>query len=1093
MRRFLFLLTVCTASLCASASNRYITPEGNGTMDGKSWANAQSDIQNAIWSVGDGDTLFIAEGLYNQVFSVQDGQTILGGYNATTGKRDIELYETIIDGTDKGTWIIVKYDNPPTSHILIDGLTLQNAEHSHEGGAAFIRGNMTISNCHVINCKGSNGGGFHVEQGSATVQAEVKNCIIELCSSTSSGGGIRNKGGLIENCIIRGCQGKYGTIRNEKGIVRNCVLYNNSASVAGWPNSGGIFNEGGDVYNCTVCNNYGSQYAGYCAESGTVYNSVFWGNKAADGFTEHVNVLSGSATGSNNVADDASTSSGYFLTPLLNAENTNAAGPNFRNPTTFVGVPTDAGQIVAMQNADFSITAASVALRDKADASKAPAKDIDGMERPKGGGYDVGAYEFDPDKIPIPVTGVNIVQDTIRVIKGESGTLVAQIEPATADNKRLIWSIDDATIASIKNGAVTGLKEDTTIARVETQDGGFKDYAVVVILPIPPKKYPDEVLAADAAYKIEDYTIPSFIPFLVAKEAARIDSLNPASDLPSIAGKIATMNEKIAKLKGKEEPYNMVANINGDPQTRMAFCWFTNEGVTSGKVQILPKANATAEDFASIDGVITLTAEATTTPALHYFTPIIAKEAGLPIKTAYKYVSHKALATDLTPGTVYSWRVGYEGHWSPIAQFRTKAAEQGEFSFLYMSDSHIQDENSSSTPKVVGEYEYVYNARWCATAAAKTAPEAKFCLFPGDFVETGTENNSEWEWERWFEESLNPVIMKMPIVPTDGNHDDSKNLNYDYHFNTDWGFYNSVVSAKPQFHGITYSFVYGDVLFLVYSLQDWWRSSSGESSMLSPYLSTDVANWFKDQIEKYPNTKYRVTLAHKNIFSGSGHSEDAEIPLFRKFMLPIFKECGIDLAIQGHDHCYEVIGPVDWDTWTVVDGAVQDVQSATYDANKNMTAKKGGTFTTDNGTMYFIGATCGRKRYYPYSEEKMNEKYTTDPSKLFDGAHHNVPNYFKLFTSMFGQPGAPSFSKFTVKGGADACIEINSYTADSNGNATLINTMKIKNSRPSSMATSIENAQDGSYVLNSEKFLQDGQLYIRKDGRTFNVLGVEVK
>jgi len=1089
MKRFLFLLTVCTAVLCASASNRYVTPEGSGTMDGKSWANSQSDIQNAIWSVAAGDTLFIAEGTYNQVFSVQDGQTILGGYNAVTGKRNIELYETIIDGTDKSSWIIVKYDNPPTSHILIDGLTLQNAEHTKEGGAAFIRGNMTISNCHIINCKGSNGGAFHVEQGSATVQAEIKNCIIELCSATSSGGAIRNKGGLIENCIIRGCQGKYGTIRNEKGIVRNCVLHNNSASVAGWPDCGGIYNEGGEVYNCTVCNNYGAQFAGYCAESGTVYNTVFWGNKAAEGFKEHVNAIMGSATGGNNVADDASTSSGYFLTPLLNADNTNAAGPNFRNPTTFVGVPTDAGQIVAMQNADFSLIAASTALLDKADASKSPVKDIDGMARPKGSGYDIGAYEFDPDKIPIPVTGVSILQDTIKIIKGESGTLVAQIEPANADNKRLTWSIDDASIATIKNGAVTGLKEDTTTAHVQTQDGGFTASAVVVILPIPPVYYPKEVLAADEAYKIENYTIPTFTRFLVMKEAARIDSAK-CTDFSIITDRLNKMNEAIAELQGKEEPYNMIANINGDPQTRMAFCWFTNEGITDGKVQIIAKANASASDFEAGTGVININAEATTTPALHYFTAIIAKEAGLPLKTAYKYVSHKALATDLAPGTTYSWRVGYAGHWSPIAQFRTKAAEQGEFSFLYMSDSHIQDENSSETPKVVGEYEYVYNAKWCATAAAKTVPEAKFCLFPGDFVETGTEANSEWEWERWFEESLNPVIMKMPMVVTDGNHDDSKNLNYDYHFNTDWGFYNSVVSAKPQFHGITYSFVYGDVLFLVYSLQDWWRSSSGESSMLSPYISTDIANWFKDQIAKYPNTKYRVTLAHKNIFSGSGHSEDAEIPLFRKYMLPLFKECGIDLAIQGHDHCYEVIGPVDWDTWTVADGAVSDVESVEINTNKNMTGKKGGTFTTDNGTMYFIGATCGRKRYYPYSEATMNEKYTDDPSKLFDGAHHNVPNYFKLFTSMFGQPGAPSFSKFTVKGGADACIEINSYTADKNGNATLINTMKIKNSRPSTMPTGIGNTQVED--SNTEKFIRDGQLYIRKDGKIYNVIGQKI-
>ena len=259
--------------------------------------------------------------------------------------------------------------------------------------------------------------------------------------------------------------------------------------------------------------------------------------------------------------------------------------------------------------------------------------------------------------------------------------------------------------------------------------------------------------------------------------------------------------------------------------------------------------------------------------------------------------------------------------------------------------------------------------------------------------------------------------------------------------------------------------------------------------MKSTYLSTDVKNWFKEQCALHPNTKYRVTLSHKNIFSGSGHSIDGEIPLFRDIMLPVLKECEIDLAIQGHDHCYEVIGPVDWDTQKAVEGAVTDTTHVAINTNTNMTGIKGGTYNTDDGTMYFIGATCGRKRYYPYDRAKMEAAYTTDQSLLFDGNHHNVKDYFDLFTGMFGQPGAPSFSKFTVK---SDCIEINSYTADSNGNATLLNTMKVKRTKPhTAPSLGFENVE--TPMQEGEKFMRNGQLFILKNGRVFNMLGQEVK
>lgn len=512
-------------------------------------------------------------------------------------------------------------------------------------------------------------------------------------------------------------------------------------------------------------------------------------------------------------------------------------------------------------------------------------------------------------------------------------------------------------------------------------------------LPTEVLTFPCEKKVGNTIYKSEDYTVPSFVAYL-------LDEQKP--------------------LVGKDEPYCMVATINGDPGSRMGFCWFTNEGVEQGVVQLLPKAHATAEDFAKAGNVLTVAATATTTVPLHYAisTSGILKKAKIDKNTAFRYVSHKALAEGLQAGTDYSYRVGFDGHWSEIAHFRTEDKEQGEYSFIYMTDSHIQNQ------------EYIDAARMCAEAVARYEQSARFCVFPGDFVDTGTSNNSEWEWERWFEEVMAPVIRWMPIVPTDGNHDDSPLLNYTYHFNTDTTF-NLQTKVRPQFAGINYSFTYGDMQLIAFSEQDFWRGEYDYAAGTSEYLQRDLGGWFRRQVAAAPDATWRVGLVHKNLFSGSDHQRDKETPLLRATMLPVMKDCHIDLVLQGHDHTYEVIGPVDPDTRKPLLSAISNQQSVAVDPICNATGKKGGTYNVKDGTLYFIGATCGAKRYTPLSREEM------DASKHI----HKIDDYFDLFTGMFGQPGAPSYTRVTVR---KENLLIESFKVLPNGKTEKFNEMIIE-------------------------------------------------
>ena len=583
---------------------------------------------------------------------------------------------------------------------------------------------------------------------------------------------------------------------------------------------------------------------------------------------------------------------------------------------------------------------------------------------------------------------------------------------------------------------------------------------------MPAKSLAAVDFAALDEYKIEDYTIPSFTQFLIAKNAAKANGTE---------ANMALLEQRIAELKTYQYPYDVVANINGDPTTRMAFAWFTNDRMMEGQVQLTPLSDVASLStaFDAAEDVITVTATSAATKKSRYALGLsgVPEASGVPMSTKYKYTSHKAIAENLAPNTTYAYRVGAEGYWSENRYFTTapenKENESEEFTFVYMTDSHIENQ------------EFIDDVLHTATAVVNNVPEAKFCVFPGDFVETGGNGNAEWEWERWFEEAMTPIITKMPIVPTDGNHDDSSNQNYSFHFNTDNTFKENA-QVKPQFDGITYSFMYGDVLFLVFSMQDYWKGSPNMSDLTCSYLTNDVGNWFRREVAAHPEAKLRVALVHKNIFSGSSHQEDDETPLFRATMLPIMKECEIDLVMQGHDHCYEVMGPVNPDTRTPILDAIADREEVSTSVSKS--GYKGGTYTVDDGTLYFIGSTCGHKRYWPNSKATMESDYDL----------HKVDNYFDLFTGMFCQPDAPSYSTFSIK---DKTITVNSYTADTEGNSTLFNTFKVVRVKEHTPLTGVEDVvvDKMPQVDGTTKILYQGQLLLMKDGVAYDILGNVVK
>lgn len=490
-----------------------------------------------------------------------------------------------------------------------------------------------------------------------------------------------------------------------------------------------------------------------------------------------------------------------------------------------------------------------------------------------------------------------------------------------------------------------------------------------------------------------DFTVPSWTLY----KRAEVDYKTARVLLDTLA-----LSEAQLFLEDKEMPFNVNMTINGDPKTRMGFTWYTNLGVVPGAVQIVAGNNVNETAFAT--PAFSFNADTLGIRNLNYCTGAngLAELAGIANNSKRNYTSHKALAQGLAANTTYSYRVGTAAGWSEIGTFTT-APTGSDFSFIYITDTQANtDEMFAISAKTI-------------EAAATKVSDAKFCMVNGDMVETSGASNGEWEWEQWFETN-GATWANLPITPVCGNHDASPNKNLTNHFNTQKVGFDQTMSTSP---GSVYSFVYGDALFIALSTENYGTAG---------YLDS-MKNYIRREVAAHPNVKWKVAFYHKAIYTGSSsHQSDADAKTVREALVPVFDEVGIDVALQGHDHVYEVIGATK--NFALVANASKDVQTVTGGVRENMTGKEGGIYNVKNGTLFFLNNSAGKKKYEARTKAQMDAAATAT----------GITNYYGMFTGKFGQTGEPTFSD--VKVTADT-LTFTTYTVNDAGTATQFDSFKV--------------------------------------------------
>ena len=398
--RLCFATLLCAAFVPspALADIIYVSPSGSHTGSFTNWAEAATNLQDAIAVAVSNDQIWVAAGTYvpgttrGNTFLLKEWVDVYGGFSGTEtnlNDRDWVANQTILDGDINGDDIGVLNNSENVYSVVVgndnatlDGFTIRGGN-SNSGGNQFGGGlrNIgtapTVRNCMLTENTANYGGGMHNDSASPTIE----NCSFVGNHANMTGGGLYN------NSVSR-------------PTLTNCVFSGNWADAV----AGGIHNSGPSsnvIVNCTIVGNWSANDGGGIHNSAgsvplIVKNCIVWNNSVGGATNESTQIdglppatrvdysciqgLTGGFGGTGNIGDD----------PLF-LDITDAKGPD---------------GICGSSDDGLRLTGSSPCVNTATNAG-APATDIRGLRRPYGAGVDMGAYELGVVYVDIDAAGAD--------------------------------------------------------------------------------------------------------------------------------------------------------------------------------------------------------------------------------------------------------------------------------------------------------------------------------------------------------------------------------------------------------------------------------------------------------------------------------------------------------------------------------------------------------------------------------------------------------------------------------------------------------------------------------------------------------------
>jgi hypothetical protein len=206
------------------AKRIYVNSAATGGDNGTSWANAYTDLQDALARSTEGFEIWVAKGTYKPTsdsnrtvsFVMVPGMALYGGFSGTEDgleERDWGNNVTTLSGdigteglaTDNSWHVVIGSDN-----AVLDGFTVSDgyanthdAPYSARGGGMLnIESNPMVNNCTFNNDVADYGGGI----ANFNAQAIINNTLFtNNCAGGGEATGVLNSGGAnsIVNCTFR--------------------------------------------------------------------------------------------------------------------------------------------------------------------------------------------------------------------------------------------------------------------------------------------------------------------------------------------------------------------------------------------------------------------------------------------------------------------------------------------------------------------------------------------------------------------------------------------------------------------------------------------------------------------------------------------------------------------------------------------------------------------------------------------------------------------------------------------------------------------------------------------------------------------------